>query len=76
MMPNVLAIMAGLVPAIHAFALQEREYRVPGQTSSDMVGTLAFGRPKAARLHRPDFDHVGDEVLEQVLDAVLERRGR
>src|SRR5258706_10439665 len=28
------------------------------------------------RLHRPDFDHVRHEVAQQVLDAVLERRGR
>src|ERR1700686_4706919 len=27
-------------------------------------------------LHRPHFDHVGYEMLEQVLDAVLERGGR
>ena len=25
--------------------------------------------------HRPDFDHVGHEMLQQVLDAVLQRRG-
>ena len=27
------------------------------------------------RSHRPDFDHVGHEMLQQVLDAVLQRRG-
>ena len=26
-------------------------------------------------LHRPDFDHVGHEMPQQVLDAVLQRRG-
>jgi hypothetical protein len=26
--------------------------------------------------HRPDFDHVGHKVPEQVLDAVLQGRGR
>src|ERR1700722_1872263 len=25
--------------------------------------------------HRPDLDHVGHKMLEQVLDAVLQRRG-
>jgi hypothetical protein len=30
----------------------------------------------SANSHRPDFDHVGDEMLQQVLDAVLQRRGR
>jgi hypothetical protein len=28
------------------------------------------------RSHRPDFDHVGHKVPQQVLDAVLQRRGR
>ena len=27
-------------------------------------------------LHRPDFDHVGYEMLQQILDAVLQRRRR
>src|ERR1700722_12771214 len=27
-------------------------------------------------LHRPDFDHVGYKMLQQILDAVLQRRGR
>jgi hypothetical protein len=26
--------------------------------------------------HRPDFDHVGYEMPQQILDAVLQRRGR
>src|SRR6266404_7397271 len=30
----------------------------------------------ALRLHRPDFDHVGHEMLQQILDAVLQRRRR
>jgi hypothetical protein len=25
--------------------------------------------------HRPDFDHIGHEVAQQILDAVLQRRG-
>jgi hypothetical protein len=29
----------------------------------------------SAKSHRPDFDHVGHEMLQQVLDAVLQRRG-
>ena len=40
------------------------------------VGTLRFAHPSGTCLHRPDFDHVGHEVLQQVLNAVLERRGR
>src|SRR5450631_4353832 len=32
------------------------------------------GRDEPA-LRRPDFDHVGHEMLQQVLDAVLQRRG-
>src|SRR5271169_658846 len=48
------------------------------------AGPLAFlpahdaGRSGAvsAKLHRPDFDHVGHEMLQQVLDAVLQSRGR
>src|SRR5258708_1777765 len=29
----------------------------------------------SAKSHRPDFDHVGHKMFEQVLDAVLQRRG-
>src|SRR5713226_1861599 len=29
----------------------------------------------SAALHRPDFDDVGHEMLQQILDAVLQRRG-
>jgi hypothetical protein len=31
--------------------------------------------PFAPSSHRPDFDHVGHEVLQQVLDAVLQGGG-
>ena len=30
---------------------------------------------KTTPSHRPDFDHVGHEMLEQVLNAVLQRCG-
>ena len=32
--------------------------------------------PLTLASHRPDFDHVGHEVAQQVLDAVLQGRGR
>jgi methyl-accepting chemotaxis protein len=35
----------------------------------------AFCPPYQRRLNRPDFNHVGHEMLQQILDAVLQRRG-
>src|SRR6478752_10777665 len=32
--------------------------------------------PRKLRLHRPDFDHVRDEMAQQVLDPVIQGRGR
>ena len=39
-----------------------------------MTGCPAFAGLTPG-LHRPDFDHVGHEVAQQILDAVLEGRG-
>ena len=40
-------------------------------------GLDAYASPRNdGSSHRPDFDHVGHEMLQQVLDAVLQRRGR
>ena len=44
-----------------------------------MAKAIVAAHPFATRRlpsHRPDFDHVGHEMLQQVLDAVLQRRGR
>jgi hypothetical protein len=62
--------MAGLVPAIHAFTTGRKTW-MPG-SSPGMTQKIRSVQRKS---HRPDFDHVGHEMPEQVLDAVLQRRG-
>ena len=55
---------------------------IPGQPAGLNPGTSRFrvrccASPRDDNSsHRPDFDHVGHEMLQQVLDAVLQRRGR
>jgi hypothetical protein len=36
----------------------------------------AFNRRARASLHRPDFGDVGNEMAQQILDTVLQRRRR
>ena len=65
--------MAGSAPA-HAGRSE------PGMSRRDVSRTgsvLAHSPPEMTvrGSHRPDFDHVGHEMLQQVLDAVLQRRG-
>src|SRR3954447_8546367 len=47
---------------------------MPG-TSPGMTKICSCGRDACAS-HRPDFDDVGHEMAQQVLDAVLQGRGR
>jgi|GEM_PF-1025607 hypothetical protein len=46
-----------------------------------MAGTkpghdVTWNKSELSRSHRPDFDNVRNEVLQQVLNAMLQRRGR
>src|SRR4051794_10514279 len=59
--------MAGTSSAKTCFAL------LPGH-ESEICGE-AIGE-RSAKSHRPDFDHVRHEMLQQVLDAVLQCRRR
>jgi hypothetical protein len=70
-MRQVQIVMAGLVPAIHDFEVSKN---VDARDKPGHDGAKSM-RP-ARNSHRPDFDHVGHEVLQEVLDAMLQRRGR
>jgi hypothetical protein len=74
--------MAGLVSAPATSSQQRqnvdarRHRRAKARRPSDGCGPGIVEIVQILGLHRPYFDNVGNEVPEQVLDAVLEGRRR
>ena len=65
----LFTLVAGLMAVIHVFVAGLKTH-TPG-ASPGMPQRLSM----VGQLHRPYFDHVGHEVAQQVLDAVLEGSG-
>src|SRR5258708_10282232 len=51
------------------------EWRIANSVTKNPIRHSLFAIRLSPKSHRPDFDHVGHEMPEQVLDAVLQRRG-
>ena len=64
------SVMPGHGPSITALIMPASRCLESGMTLRALASDIATPS------HRPDFDHVGHEMLQQVLDAVLQRRGR